>query len=205
LQTALARRDATRTQIALSCGGLNAWATANAVFGEWQIEMLAGKPERAAAAARESLSIFGAMGAKNEGSTAAALLAVALAVQGRHDEAIRYADLAASWAAPDDIASQVGQLTARAHVLAARDDLPGALAAVREAVLSSEGSDDISQRGDALVDLATILMQAGQADQALTALRDAIALYDRKGNVVGAERAQAILRPLAAGASVSDA
>jgi tetratricopeptide (TPR) repeat protein len=205
LQTALARRDATRTQIALSCGGLNAWATANAVFGEWQIEMLAGKPERAAAAARESLSIFGAMGAKNEGSTAAALLAVALAVQGRHDEAIRYADLAASWAAPDDIASQVGQLTARAHVLAARDDLPGALAAVREAVLSSEGSDDISQRGDALVDLATILMQAGQADQALTALHDAIALYDRKGNVVGAERAQAILRPLAAGASVSDA
>jgi tetratricopeptide (TPR) repeat protein len=205
LQTALARRDATRTQIALSCGGLNAWATANAVFGEWQIEMLAGKPERAAAAARESLSIFGAMGAKNEGSTAAALLAVALAVQGRHDEAIRYADLAASWAAPDDIASQVGQLTARAHVLAARDDLPGALAAVREAVLSSEGSDDISQRGDALVDLATILIQAGQADQALTALRDAIALYDRKGNVVGAERAQAILRPLAAGASVSDA
>jgi tetratricopeptide (TPR) repeat protein len=205
LQTALARRDATRTQIALSCGGLNAWATANAVFGEWQIEMLAGKPERAAAAARESLSIFGAMGAKNEGSTAAALLAVALAVQGRHDEAIRYADLAASWAAPDDIASQVGQLTARAHVLAARDDLPGALAAVREAVLSSEGSDDISQRGDALVDLATILIQAGQADQALTALRDAIARYDRKGNVVGAERAQAILRPLAAGASVSDA
>jgi tetratricopeptide (TPR) repeat protein len=183
----------------------NAWATANAVFGEWQIEMLAGKPERAAAAARESLSIFEAMGAKNEGSTAATLLAVALAVQGRHDEAIRYADLAASWAAPDDIASQVGQLTARAHVLAARDDLPGALAAVREAVLSSEGSDDISQRGDALVDLATILMQAGQADQALTALHDAIALYDRKGNVVGAERAQAILRPLAAGASVSDA
>lgn len=136
----------------------NAWATANAVFGEWQIEMLAGKPERAEAAARESLSVLEAMGAKNEGSTAAALLAVALAVQGRHDEAIRYADLAASWAAPDDIASQVGQLTARAHVLAARDDLPGALTAVREAVLSSERSDDISQRGDAVVDLATILV-----------------------------------------------
>jgi tetratricopeptide (TPR) repeat protein len=183
----------------------NPWAMANLVFGEWQIEMLAGRPDRAEAAARASLDILEAMGAKNEGSTAAALLAVALARQGRHDEAIRYADLAASWAAPDDIASQVGQLSARAHVLAARDNLPGALTAVREAVRASEGSDDISQRGDTLVDLATILVQAGQADQALTALHDAIALYDRKGNVVGAERAQAMLRRLGARASVADA
>ena len=49
----------------------------NVVFGEWQLEMLAGEPERAAAAAREGLDILDAIGAKNEGSTAAALLAVA--------------------------------------------------------------------------------------------------------------------------------
>ena len=69
----------------------------------------------------------------------------------------------------------------------------------------SEGSDDISQRGDALVDLAAVLDRAGQADEALTALRDAIALYERKGNVVGAECAQVMLQRLGAGASVSDA
>ena len=76
---------------------------------------------------------------------------------------------------------------------------------MREALRSSEGSHDISQGGDARVDLATILAQAGQADQALTTLSDAIALYDRKGNVDGAERVPALVRRLGAGASVSDA
>jgi hypothetical protein len=37
------------------------------------------------------------MGATNQGSTAAGMLAVALVQQGRHTEAIRYADLAAAW------------------------------------------------------------------------------------------------------------
>ena len=82
--------------------------------------------------------------------------------------------------------------------LTARDDLPGAVAAVR----SSGGSDDISQGGDALVDLATILAQAGQADQALTTLHDAIALYDRTGNVVGAERVPPSAAPTPRGRSV---
>ena len=62
--------------------------------------------------------------------------------QGRHDEALRYADLAAAWAAPDDTSSQVPQLAARAHVLAARGELERAEAAAREAVRVSERSDE---------------------------------------------------------------
>ena len=95
----------------------NPWASAGAVWGQWMLEMLAGAPERAEAAARASLELYEEMGATNQGSTAAALLACALAEQGRYDEALRYADLAAAWAAPDDVASQVGQLAARAQRL----------------------------------------------------------------------------------------
>jgi hypothetical protein len=127
----------------------NHWASANTAWSHSALELLGGAPERAEAAARASLELFREMGATNPGSSAAAFLAVALVRQGRHEEALRYADLAAAWAAPDDIASQVGQLGARAHALAARAELEHAEAAAREAVRLSERSDDISQRGDA--------------------------------------------------------
>jgi tetratricopeptide (TPR) repeat protein len=182
----------------------NPWASASRVFGQWAIELLAGAPERAEAAARASLQLFQEMGATNPGSTAAALLAVALVQQGRHEEAMRYADLAAAWAAPDDITSQVGQLAVRAHVLAARGELERAEAAAREAVRLSQRSDDISQRGDALVDLAAVLERAGRPSEAATALRDAIALYQRKGNLVSAARAHMTLESFGRGAAVTD-
>jgi tetratricopeptide (TPR) repeat protein len=144
------------------------------------------------------------MGATNQSSTAAAMLAVALVQQGRHDEAIRYADLAAAWAAPDDTASQVPQLAARAHVLAARGELEHAEATARQAVRLSERSDDICLRGDALVDLAAVLERAGRAGNAATALGEAIALYQRKGNAVSAARAQTSLERLGQGAGIAD-
>jgi class 3 adenylate cyclase/tetratricopeptide (TPR) repeat protein len=180
------------------------WLSASTVFGQWLLEMLAGAPERAEASARASLALLEEMGATNQGSTAAALLAVALVDQGRHDEAIGYADLAAEWAAPDDMASQVPQLAARAHVLAASGELEGAEAAAREAVRLSERSDDICLRGDALVDLAAVLDLAGRVSDAAGALRAAIVLYQRKGNAVSADRAQTTLKRLRHGAAVTD-
>jgi class 3 adenylate cyclase/tetratricopeptide (TPR) repeat protein len=181
------------------------WLSASTVFGQWLLELLAGAPERAEASARASLALLQEMGATNQGSTAAAMLAVALVQQGRHKEAIRYADLAAAWAAPDDTASQVPQLAARAHVLAASGELERAEAAAREAVRLSERSDDICLRGDALVDLAAMLDRAGRAGDAAAALRDAIALYQRKGNLVSAARAHITLERLGHGAAVTDA
>ena len=121
------------------------------------------------------------MGATNQGSTAAALLAYVLTQQGRHEEAIRYADLATASAAPHDTASHVPQLAACAHVLAARGDLEPAEATAREAVRLSGRSDDICQRGDALVQFAAVLDGAGRASDAATALQDAMALYERQG------------------------
>jgi predicted ATPase/class 3 adenylate cyclase len=182
----------------------NRWASANTVFSRSTLELLAGAPERAEAAARASLHELEEMDALGHASTAAALLAVALAEQGNDEEALRYADLAAGWAAPD-IASQVGQLQARALALAARGELPRAEAAARDAVRLSERSDELSQRGDALLYLAIVLDRAGRAEEAVAALDRAIALYDRKGNVVSARRAREMVERVGRQAGVTGA
>jgi hypothetical protein len=112
---------------------------ANAVFTRANLELLAGAPDRAEKVARASLQAFEATGNRSQGSTRAAFVGLALVEQGRDDEALEYADIAAEWAVPDDIASQVSQLGVRARVLAGRSELAPAEAAARDAVAQSEG------------------------------------------------------------------
>jgi class 3 adenylate cyclase/tetratricopeptide (TPR) repeat protein len=180
------------------------WLSANTVFTRTSLELLAGAPARAERAARAGLEAFEAMHNRNQGSTAAALLGLTLVEQGRDDEALQYADLAAAWAASDDTASQTRQLAVRARVLARRGELAAGEAAARAAVAQSKASDDLSQRGDALVNLAFVLERAGRTDEAADALRDALALYQRKGNLVGAARARALSESEPGRASVTD-
>jgi tetratricopeptide (TPR) repeat protein len=174
---------------------------ANAVFTRANIELLAGAPERAEKLARASLQAFEAMGNRSQGSTAAAFVGLALIEQGRDDEALKYADIAAVWAVPDDIASQVTQLGIRARVLAGRGGLPPAETAARDAVAQSKGSDDPWLRGGALEDLAFVLERAGHPAEAADALRSALVIYERKGNVVSAARVRAVIE---SGAGVAD-
>jgi class 3 adenylate cyclase/tetratricopeptide (TPR) repeat protein len=179
------------------------WWSAEITWTRVWLEQLAGAHDRAAAAARAGLDAFTDMGTISDAAAMAAVLAVELARQGAPDaEVIRYADLAASWAAADDPDAQCLQLIARANVFAARGELEEAESAARDAVRHAERCDDISQRGDMLVDLAAILERRGSAPEAAGALRDAIALYERKGNVVQAGQARSMLgqlQPLGAG------
>jgi class 3 adenylate cyclase/tetratricopeptide (TPR) repeat protein len=174
---------------------------ANACFTRTILELLAGAPVRAERAARAGLEAFEATENRNQGSTAAAYLALALVEQGRDDEAMRYADVAAAWAVADDTQSQVTQLVVRARVLARRGELAAAEAAARDAVARSQATDELSLRGEALVELALVLERAGRGDAATDALRGAVELYDRKGNVVSARRARAAIERLAQHAS----
>jgi tetratricopeptide (TPR) repeat protein len=180
------------------------WLSASTVFTRTLLELLAGAPARAERAARAGLEAFEAMQNRNQGSTAAALLGVALVEQGRDDEALEYADLAAAWAMPDDTASQTRQLAVRARVLARRGKVAAGEAAARAAVAQSKASDDLSLRGDALVNLAFVLERAGRADEAADALREALALYERKGNVVAGARARALMESERRRAGVTD-
>jgi alkanesulfonate monooxygenase SsuD/methylene tetrahydromethanopterin reductase-like flavin-dependent oxidoreductase (luciferase family) len=66
-------------------------------------------------------------------------------------------------------------------------------ALAREAVELARSTDFLNAQGDTLVDLAEILSLAGRPAEAAAALDEAVALYERKGNVVSASRARSAL------------
>ena len=68
-----------------------------------------------------------------------------------------------------------------------------AVALAREAVAIAERTDASTMRGDALLELGRALKAAGSDGDALEAGRTALALYEAKGNRVGAAAARAFL------------
>ncbi len=153
------------------------------------IEMLAGDPAAAERELRAGFDVVSELGEHGFQATAAALLAHALVAQGRFEEAERYARLAGSSAAEDDLASQVLWRSALARVLAASGSLGEAGALARGALALAEQTDDVNMHADTFVDLAEVLRIAGEPEEAVAALERAIELYGIKGNDVGARRA----------------
>jgi hypothetical protein len=66
----------------------------------------------------------------------------------------------------------------------------------REAAAIGEDTDIIVAQGDTYADLAEVLSLAGHPQGAAQELERALALYERKGNVVMAQRAQTQLGQL---------
>ena len=84
----------------------------------------------------------------------------------------------------------------RAKVLARRGEHAEAERLAREAVAIGDETDMLNAQGDANADLAEVLLLAGRADEAVAALEQAVERYERKGNLVSAQRARARLAEL---------
>jgi class 3 adenylate cyclase/tetratricopeptide (TPR) repeat protein len=153
------------------------------------IELLAGGLAAAERLLRTACDELGSIGERSELSTTAGLLARVLCDQGRLAEADWYAGLSASAALSDDVASQVMWRAARARVLAARGEHGESEELAHEAVQLAEQTDWLELRANALVDLAEVLDALGRPG-AEERLGEAIALYERKGYTVSAERAR---------------
>jgi hypothetical protein len=109
------------------------------------------------------------------------------------EEAARFAALCADAAADDDHTSQALARTVRAKLTAREGDAESALHLAREAVGFLEPTDDINSHADRIVDLAKVLERIGRPADAAAALREALVLYERKANLVGAERTRSLL------------
>jgi tetratricopeptide (TPR) repeat protein len=157
------------------------------------VEMLAGDPVAAERDLRRDFEALAEMGEKYLLSTIAAVLAQALYAQGRYADAAEAARVAEELSAEDDIAVQALWRSVRAKVLARGGGLDEARVLAREAVELMRPTDALASQADALVDLAEVLELAGEDDEARVALEEAVALLARKGNVVSAERARALL------------
>ena len=165
------------------------FSIASGVARGHMIERLAGDLAEAERRARRAQELFAGMSAATWGMEAQ--LALTLFALGRHDEAEEWARKAEEKAPGDDVDAQIAWRRARATLLAHGGELDEAERLAREAVALSEGTDMLGVSGDAFLTLAEVLEAAGR--DARAELEQALALYERKGNVVMAERVRARL------------
>jgi class 3 adenylate cyclase/tetratricopeptide (TPR) repeat protein len=130
-------------------------------------------------------------------SSYAPRLGAILCELGRLDEAeewTKHGELGAE----DDLLTQITWRRAKALIAAARGDTDGALVLAREAVEISLSTEMLAERGDVYATLGKVLGLAGETAAAAEAYEQALDCYERKGNVVMAERTRARLAELAA-------
>ena len=123
-------------------------------------------------------------------STIAALLGRVLWDLKRPDEAAGYARVSRELADSDDVYSQVLWRTVEAKVLALNGTDGPATALAKEAISLVAGTVDIELRADTLLDYAEVLRLIGRDNEQGPHLREALALYRQKGDVVLAAAAE---------------
>jgi len=161
---------------------------------------LAGDLDEAEAHLRGGDELFAGIGETGNRATLAAQLADVLARQGQLDEAARAAEESRDISGPEDLDAQPRWRAALARVLSARGESVEAERLAREALELLEPTDFIFQQAEVFDVLAEILAVADRTDEAANALERALALHERKGNVVSAERSRAALAELRAAA-----
>ena len=187
-----ARELLARTRAAAEdVGNRHGLASALGALGE--VEHLAGNTAEAARLTRESYEAMIATGDRSFASTIAVALGEVLLDLDEDDEAWRFGTIARDTSSTDDVVSQAGGRAVQARVLSRRGDHASAEALARDAVEIMARTDYLVQHGDVVVHLAHVLRQAGKADEALAAAREATALYERKGATFLVDRTERLL------------
>jgi tetratricopeptide (TPR) repeat protein len=166
-------------------------------FGAWlalrrfEVAMLEGDSARAEEAAREMCETLEATGELGNFMWSCCNIAQALLGLGRDDEAEQWLERARETAPSDERLPQMLSRQVRGKVLARRGELREGERLARDAVALAEETDMLNAHADALLDLAEVLALACQ--DARAELEQALALYERKGNLVMAERTRSRL------------
>jgi DNA-binding SARP family transcriptional activator len=163
---------------------------------EAQIGLLAGNAAAAEHALRASCAVFERSANSAYLATRAAELADLLASQGQTKEAARWCRVAEESGASDDIPTQALLRCARGRLLGLAGDHDAAESVAVEAVRLTEPTDHLNQRARVLLVLAEVRLRGGRGSEALQPAAEAAALYERKGNVVDAERANTLYASL---------
>ena len=188
-----ARRMAARGRAILEDVGFKVLTAAYSSSSGY-VERLAGDADASERELRVGYGILEQMGEKGYLSTIAAELAQALCELGRYDESERFTHVSEELGPLDDLATQVEWRGTRAKVLARRGDHERAVALAEEAVALASETDYLNLQGDILMDLAEVLSLGGRLDEAASHSREALEIYERKGNVVSAGRVRAMLK-----------
>jgi class 3 adenylate cyclase/tetratricopeptide (TPR) repeat protein len=152
------------------------------------IELLAGDAEAAERELRTGYDLLVEIGDVHLRPTLAAYLASVLVEEGNLGDAEALASYAESHSWENDIVTQVMWRVARAQVQARTGGAGEADRLAREAVDLAAPTDFLELQATALLARARVLREAGSPEASSVAGR-AKAVYDRKGNIVGAARA----------------
>jgi ATP/maltotriose-dependent transcriptional regulator MalT len=140
------------------------------------VAMLADDAATAEAHLRHDYEELEAMGEKGYLATTAAFLAQAVAAQGRDEEAERYIEVSREAGAGEDLLAQVVGQGLLARILAARGQLGQAAELARAAVALAARTDFLNQHGDALLEQAAVLVEAGRPAEARAVVGEALEL-----------------------------
>jgi tetratricopeptide (TPR) repeat protein len=160
-------------------------------------ELSGGDREQAEDRLREGFSALEAAGETGFLSTIAAVLAEALWRLGKGEEAERYALLADRLATPDDWVTHWVWRAVQAKVLADRGRLSEAETLARAGLSLIDQTGYVKFRGDVRMSLGYVLRMAGRPEEATTVVREALAIYERKGDIADAAKARAELEDFA--------
>jgi predicted ATPase len=190
LEAMLGRFDEARALLARATETLAEYSITLAASSHPQalVAMLADDHEEAERCLRVDYENLASMGEKGYLSTTAALLARAVEAQGRDEEAYELTEVAEEAGAPDDFSTQVGWRGVRARLIAKGGATAEAERLAREAVTLAEQTDRLNHHAGALVDLAAVFRSAEQVDDEREALAAALELYERKCNLVAADK-----------------
>jgi class 3 adenylate cyclase/tetratricopeptide (TPR) repeat protein len=154
------------------------------------VELLAGDLVAAESLFSSALETLQPLGERPNVRLIAARLADVLAQLDRPEEAERLVLLSRETAPPDDVGTHVRWRIALANVLVRRGESADAEALAGEAVAIADQTDWLHMRGDAQMCLAATLAASGKDDESRVAARAAARLYEAKGNLISARRAQ---------------
>jgi class 3 adenylate cyclase/tetratricopeptide (TPR) repeat protein len=149
---------------------------------------LEGRLDDAEQLLREMSAAYDSIGEAGFNSTILAVLANTLCDLQRYDEAEPLAARSRELSADDDFASQSSWRMVQARVLADRGAFEDALRLADEAVEISDRTDYLVWQGDGHEVRGMVLEAAGRRDDTRAAYGEALERYERKGNVVSAER-----------------
>jgi class 3 adenylate cyclase/tetratricopeptide (TPR) repeat protein len=159
------------------------------------VSLMMGDPAAAAEMAGSSYETLSDLGARSAQGVVGTLLARALFALGRVEEAESLAT-SIEEVRPDDVGARINCGAIRARALTSMGQLGAGESKAREIVRLVKQTDFINEEGDARLDLAEILRSAGQSDVAVGAAEASLSCYERKGNLVSAERAREVLARL---------
>jgi class 3 adenylate cyclase/predicted ATPase len=168
------------------------WVSAEA---EGDVEMLAGRPDRAVEVMREGFRRYQELTGEESDTLAAYFLARALYQVDQLDEARRIASVAVRSGFP--LVHHLGQ-GVMARLLARDLRLDEAEAMAREANAFYEQTDFLTDHAMVVLDLVEVLRLAGRRDEAAAQVRRAVELNEQKEDSVSAHQALNLLAELTA-------